>query len=58
MVAGGSRPGRAALAISPVMARLSTYMADAGGRPLPEAVEEKAGLNILGTLGGRCQVVG
>ena len=51
LVAGGSKPGRAATAISPVMARLSTYMADAGGRPLPEAVEEQAKLHILDTLG-------
>ena len=37
-------------AISPLMATLSTYMADAGGRALPEAVVEKTKHMILDTL--------
>jgi len=36
--------------ISPLMTTLSTYMADAGTRPLPEAVVEKTKQMILDTL--------
>jgi 2-methylcitrate dehydratase PrpD len=37
--------------ISSVMARLSTYMAEAAGKPLPAAVAEKTKQHILDTLG-------
>ena len=48
-----SRPGigRAESPVSPVMTALSTYMADAGGRPLPDPVAEQAKLHILDTVG-------
>lgn len=39
-----------ASAVSPLMATLSTYMAEAGSRPLPEAVVEKTKHMILDTL--------
>ena len=35
-------PAPASPQVSPVMARLSSYMAEAGGKPLPDAVAEKA----------------
>jgi 2-methylcitrate dehydratase PrpD len=37
-------------AISPVMAKLSTYMSEAGGRALPDEVVEKAKHHILDTF--------
>ncbi len=40
----------AAESISPVMAKLSTYMSEAGGRALPDEVVEKAKHHILDTF--------
>ena len=40
----------AADSISPVMAKLSTYMSEAGGRALPDEVTEKAKHHILDTF--------
>jgi 2-methylcitrate dehydratase PrpD len=40
----------AADSISPVMAKLSSYMSEAGGRPLPDEVVEKAKHHILDTF--------
>ena len=40
----------AADSISPVMAKLSTYMSEAGGRALPDEVVEKAKQHILDTF--------
>jgi 2-methylcitrate dehydratase PrpD len=45
-----SRGVFAADSISPVMARLSTYMSEAGGRALPDEVVEKAKQHILDTF--------
>jgi len=36
--------------VSPVMAKLSAYMSEAGGRALPEEVVEKAKHHILDTF--------
>ena len=47
----GARGARAAPAISPLMATLSSYMAEAGAKPLPEAVAVQAKLHILDTFG-------
>jgi 2-methylcitrate dehydratase PrpD len=44
------RAARAAASQSPVMARLSAYMAEAAGKPLPEAVAERGKQAILDTL--------
>jgi 2-methylcitrate dehydratase PrpD len=44
------RPVRAAEAISPVMTRLSSYMSEARGRALPDAVIEKTKHHVLDTL--------
>lgn len=52
-LAAAALPGgvvRAAGQISPVMARLSTYMGEAAARDLPEEVVEKAKHHILDTL--------
>ena len=51
-LATGVLPRRslAAAPVSPVMATLSSYMADAAERPLPEAVLEQAKLHILDTF--------
>ncbi len=50
--AGSALPGRAAaaVAVSPVMAQLSAYMAEAGARALPDDVVEKAKHHILDTF--------
>jgi 2-methylcitrate dehydratase PrpD len=40
----------AAEEISPVMARLSAYMSEAGGRPLPDQVVQETKFHILDTL--------
>jgi 2-methylcitrate dehydratase PrpD len=49
--AGMRRPVRAAAEqISPVMARLSTYMSEAGGRALPDQVVQETKYHILDTL--------
>jgi hypothetical protein len=49
--AGMRRPVRAAAEqISPVMARLSTYMSEAGGRALPDRVVQETKYHILDTL--------
>jgi 2-methylcitrate dehydratase PrpD len=45
-----SRQAWAASAVSQVMTRLSTYMAEAGGRPLPAEVVEKTKHHILDTF--------
>jgi 2-methylcitrate dehydratase PrpD len=59
LAAGGAALGAAALPrpapaqavpVSPVMTRLSAYMAEAGERPLPEPVVEKAKHHILDTF--------
>ena len=42
---------RAAQPVSPLMATLSTYMAEAAGKKLPDNVAEQAKLHILDTLG-------
>ena len=42
---------RAASPISPAMSALSDYMAEAGGKAVPEAVVEQAKLHILDTVG-------
>ncbi len=42
--------GLVAAEISPVMAKLSTYMSEAGGRALPDEVVEKAKHHILDTF--------
>jgi 2-methylcitrate dehydratase PrpD len=51
-VAAAALPSRVfgAESISPVMAKLSTYMSEAGGRALPEEVVEKAKHHILDTF--------
>jgi 2-methylcitrate dehydratase PrpD len=51
-VAAAALPSRVfgAENISPVMAKLSTYMSEAGGRALPEEVVEKAKHHILDTF--------
>ena len=51
-VAAAALPSRlfAADSISPVMAKLSSYMSEAGGRPLPDEVVEKAKHHILDTF--------
>ena len=51
-VAAAALPGRlfGAESISPVMAKLSTYMSEAGGRALPDEVVEKAKHHILDTF--------
>lgn len=49
-VASPSLAAPASPRISPVMARLSTYMAEAGGRAIPGPVAEKAKQHILDTL--------
>ena len=41
---------RAAASVSPAMAALSAYMAEAGSKPLPEAALAQAKLHILDTL--------
>lgn len=46
----GIRLTAAAPPISPVMARLSAYMAEAGGHPLPEEALEKTKQHILDTF--------
>src|ERR1039458_9693922 len=42
--------GMAAQSVSPVMAKLSTYMSEAQSRPLPDDVIEKLKHHILDTL--------
>ena len=51
-VAAAAFPGGlfAAESVSPVMAKLSAYMSEAGGRALPEEVVEKAKHHILDTF--------
>jgi 2-methylcitrate dehydratase PrpD len=52
-IAGAALPFREAIAavpVSPVMAKLSTYMSEAGNRVLPDDVIEKAKHHILDTL--------
>jgi 2-methylcitrate dehydratase PrpD len=51
-VAAAAFPGRlfAAESVSPVMAKLSAYMSEAGGRTLPDEVVEKAKHHILDTF--------
>jgi 2-methylcitrate dehydratase PrpD len=44
------RPVKAAEVIGPVMMRLSSYMSDARGRTLPDAVAEKTKHHVLDTL--------
>lgn len=46
----GSETGKAGPKISPVMAKLSSYMSEAAGRALPDEVVEKAKQHILDTL--------
>src|ERR1700722_18344522 len=51
-VAAAALPGGlfAAESVSPVMAKLSAYMSEAGGRSLPDEVVEKAKHHILDTF--------
>jgi 2-methylcitrate dehydratase PrpD len=44
------RPVRAAAEIGPVMAKLSTYMSEAGGRALPDQVVQETKYHILDTV--------
>lgn len=44
------RAKAAAAPVSPIMAKLATYMADAAGKPLPDAVAEKTKQMILDAL--------
>src|ERR1700733_12545933 len=47
---GVARPLRAAGDVSPIMTALSSYMSEAGGRPLPKEVTERTKYAILDTF--------